>query len=65
MAIEVKASKNIHDQHLKGLRALREEKKVAGFCVVSTEARTRTVDGITIFAYADFLKQLWSGKLIE
>lgn len=65
LAIEVKSTKNVHDQHLKGLRALREEKKVANFCVVSTEANTRKVDGITIYAYADFLESLWNGSLIR
>lgn len=65
LAIEVKSSNNVHQQHLKGLRALREEKKVADFCVVSTEPGTRKIDGITVYAYADFLRDLWGGKLIR
>jgi len=62
-AIEVKAKENISPQDLKSLRALAEEKKLKRYLCVSFEARTRTVDGITILPYRKFLDELWSGAL--
>lgn len=65
IAIEVKGAQVIHDRHLKGLRALREEKKIEKFCVVSMESRSRSVDGITIYSQADFLSELWAGQILK
>ena len=62
-AIEVKATSNISDSELSGLRALREEKLVEKFYVVSTNPIKRIVDDITILPVKEFLNLLWSKKL--
>lgn len=64
LAIEVKASSNVSDSELAGLKALREEKLIEKFYVISKDPIKRTVDGITILPINDFLKLLWDKKLI-
>lgn len=60
MAIEIKATANVSDRHLKGLKALREEGMVKEYLVVSNDATERTVDGIRIMPYEKFLRMLWA-----
>ncbi len=60
-AIEVKASRRVGKQDLKGLVALGEEVPLRRKLVVCFEARARHVDGIDIVPYRDFLTQLWAG----
>ena len=64
LAVEVKAKKNVSGRDLKGLRALREEGLFAHYLVVSLEPVARTVDGIRILPWSDFLDRLWSGEWI-
>lgn len=62
-AIEVKASRTVGTQDLKGLRALREEKSnLRQYVVVSLEERVRTVEGIQILPWRIFLDRLWAGE---
>ena len=61
-AVEVKAKENVSSNDLKSLRALSEEKKMKRYLCVSLEQRARSVDGITILPYKDFLDALWSGE---
>jgi predicted AAA+ superfamily ATPase len=64
VAIEIKGVPQVHDHHLKGLRALREENVVRHAWVVSLDShRRRTADGIEIIPWQEFLKQLWSDQL--
>jgi predicted AAA+ superfamily ATPase len=65
VALEAKASANIHQDHLKGLRELKKDHpEVKRRIVVSLENRSRTTDdGIEILAYQHFMEQLWSNKL--
>jgi len=63
LALEFKATTQVLDRHLKGLKALREEGLVRDFGVVSLDPVRRTVDGITIYPWADFIKALWAGLL--
>jgi predicted AAA+ superfamily ATPase len=63
LAIEVKSSNHISEKHLKGLKALREEKIINNFCLVSFEDRTRIVDDFKIYPWQKFLQDLWKGKL--
>lgn len=63
MAIEVKATSNIGEKHLRGLKAFREEKITKRHLVVSHEKRKRLVDGIEIFPWQLFLDDLWSHGL--
>ncbi len=66
LAIEVKASAQINDRHLKGLRALKEEGLIRRFATVSLDEETRkTSDGIDIYPWRVFLKKLWSGRLFS
>ena len=59
LALEVKAKANLSSNDLKGLRALREEGKLEHYVAVTLEKRPRTVDGIRILPWSDFLDQLW------
>ena len=60
VAIEVKASGNIVDKHLKGLKALREEGIFRQYIVVCREEHPRIMDGITILPWKLFLEMLWN-----
>jgi predicted AAA+ superfamily ATPase len=64
-AIEAKATEKVHGEHLKGLRALREDYPEARrLHVVSLEAHSRlTDDGISILSVGDFTRRLWAGEL--
>lgn len=65
LAIEIKASSQVNDKHLKSLRALKEEGLVREFAVVSTDQNRRvTSDGITIWPWREFLTELWGGALL-
>jgi predicted AAA+ superfamily ATPase len=61
-AIEVKATKTVSAQDLKGLKMLKEEGRLKKYVLVCMEKETRTVDGIEILPVDIFLKKLWSGK---
>ena len=64
LAIEVKANDQISDKHLKGLRALGEEKIVSRRIVVSRDSAYRkTNDGIEIFPWREFISALWTNKI--
>ena len=63
LAIEVKSTDRVHSHHLNGLKALKEERTIKRFIVVSCDAHERTVDGIEIMPWQRFVKQLWDGEL--
>ncbi len=64
-AVEIKSAASIHDKHLKGIRALKEEGNIQNFAVVSCDRYERkTKDNITIFPWKIFLKKLWNGEII-
>jgi predicted AAA+ superfamily ATPase len=60
-AVEVKASRNVSTGDLRSLRALREEARLKRYVCACLEARPRTVDGIAVLPYGDFLDALWGG----
>lgn len=64
IAIEAKSSETITDDHLRGLRAWREEHKSSRCIIVSRIARARTVDGIEVLPLNAFLRGLWSGEFL-
>lgn len=64
IGIEVKASAQVSPQDLKGLRALQEDADLQRKIVVSSERERRTVEGIEIIPYGEFLRDLWAGKII-
>ncbi|RKY34732.1 MAG: ATP-binding protein [Candidatus Omnitrophota bacterium] len=59
LAVEVKAKSNISASDLRGILALKEERKFANYVVVSMEKYPRTVKGIQILPWKYFLAQLW------
>lgn len=63
-AVEVKASRTISSQDLKGLRALAEEKRLESYVLVCLESAARTVDGIQVLPWDDFLTRLWAGRYV-
>jgi predicted AAA+ superfamily ATPase len=60
-AIEAKATANVAGRDLRSLRALAEEKLLRRYLCVCLEPRRRTVDGITILPWREFLEELWGG----
>jgi predicted AAA+ superfamily ATPase len=65
IAIEVKGTSLVQDKHLKGLRALKEEKIFKKHIVVSLDPRARvTEDGIEILPWKKYVERLWAGDLI-
>jgi predicted AAA+ superfamily ATPase len=64
-AIEVKASRRVHEDDLRGLEALRESHRVKGRFVVCLEKEPRIVRGdIEILPWADFVVRLWNGDVL-
>lgn len=64
LAVEVKAASVIHNKHLKGLKALKEEEMIRHYILVSQEPRPQMKEGIRILPWKFFLEELWSGNLI-
>ena len=62
LAIEVKASRTVNSNDLKGLRAIKEEKKIKHYILVCLEEVPRVVDGIQILPWKIFLEELWARK---
>lgn len=64
-AVEVKAAGQVHERDLRGLKALREERRLKRPIVVCCESRPRLVEGIEILPWRDFLELLWSDKILD
>lgn len=69
LAIEVKISKQVHQQDLKGLIAFCEEHTTTKAIVVSLDERARVLQiqenlTIHILPFHDFLRKLWADELI-
>jgi len=64
-AFEVKSSENVSKGDLKGLRAIADEGAFAHRVVICREPVSRTVDGIEIVNFRDFIERLWSDRLID
>lgn len=63
MGVEVKASANVTERHLSGLRALREDVTLKHCVVVSLERLPRrTDDEILILPVNMFFERLWNGE---
>ena len=66
VAIEVKATEQVHAGHLNGLLALKEEKLIKNLIIVSLDKKTRVLEnGIVVLPWKIFLAHLWSGKYFE
>lgn len=65
LAIEIKSTSTPSPKHLKGLRALAEEKIFKRFILVCTVDQVRrTEDAIDILPWQTFLAMLWDGTII-
>lgn len=65
LALEIKGSPQIKEDHLKGLRALKEEGLIGDYAVVSLDPEERkTSDGIRIYPWEKFLRLLWEDRLL-
>jgi predicted AAA+ superfamily ATPase len=64
-AVEFKAARRIGTQHLKSLRALKDEHDPRlSILVAPSGSRRRTEDGIDIMPWSEFCDQLWSDGII-
>ncbi|MBF0360295.1 MAG: ATP-binding protein [Oligoflexia bacterium] len=64
VAIEVKSTKKIEQKHLLGLRALKEEKIIKDFYIISDDKIERvSEEGFKIIHWKKFLQKLWSGEI--
>jgi len=65
VAVEIKSTQSANDNHLKGLRAFKEEYRAKHLFLVSNDPKPRkTADGIEILPWKIFLERLWSGAVI-
>ena len=65
IAVEVKPSAPVQNQHMRGIRAFKEEQKSKRYSVVSTDPEPRkTSDGIEIMPWKYFLDNLWDNNLL-
>lgn len=60
IAVEIKASDRFHESMLDGLKALKEERKMRRYILVSRDPTPRQIDGIEVMGYQAFLDTLWS-----
>lgn len=65
VAIEFKASAEVRNQQLKGLRAFAQEHPSVKCYVVSREQFPRLVGGIEIWPVRDFLNKLWNDEVFN
>ena len=65
VAIEIKASNNINDRHLKGLKSFMEEYSVNHAILICNETLPRKIGDIWILPWAVFLEKLWAGELMN
>jgi predicted AAA+ superfamily ATPase len=65
LAIEIKGTTLVVEKHLKGIKAIQEEKIHQRFLVVSMDQSLRKMENeIEIYPWEIFLKQLWADKII-
>jgi predicted AAA+ superfamily ATPase len=65
IVVEAKSTDQPTSDHLRGLRALKEEMRIRRAILVSRVARSRkTEDGIEILPWRQFLKSLWAGEIV-
>lgn len=66
LALEIKGSKRVHEGDIRGLKALLEDGPVSKAIVVSLEKQKRKITSqITVYAWQEFLRELWEGNLFS
>jgi len=64
-AIEIKASKRVHETDLKILKILKQEYRVKKAILVCFETMPRQIDAIDILPWKIFIEKLWRGELVS
>jgi predicted AAA+ superfamily ATPase len=64
VGVEVKGVEAVASHHLRGLRALLEERRLRRALVVSLDPRPRRVEGVEILPWKSFFQRLWGGELV-
>jgi len=64
VALEVKASKNVGEHHLGGLKAFCEEYATKRNIVVSLDPHPRLSKNAHILPWREFLEKLWAGEIL-
>jgi len=65
VAVEVKATEQANEKHLKGLKIFADEYQTKRLILVSNDSLPRKVGNITIIPWRLFLEQLWAGEIIK
>jgi len=63
--IEVKSTELVNDKEIQTLKQIREELKLQRAIVVSRDKVKRKIEGVEIIPVAEFLSELWSGKIVS
>jgi predicted AAA+ superfamily ATPase len=64
IAIEVKSATKVKPDHLKGLRAIKDEGKITARYLISFDSSEKHFDGIVCMHWESFLKDLWKDQII-
>ena len=64
VAIEVKATEQASNRHLRGLKAFAEEYTVKKMILISNDPLPRLVDNMLILPWKVFIGKLWAGEII-
>jgi predicted AAA+ superfamily ATPase len=64
VAVEVKATEQASDRHLRGLKAFAEEYTVKKAILISNDPLPRMIDNILVLPWKVFLDRLWAGEII-
>lgn len=64
LAVEIKSTEHASERHMKGLRALAEERAFRKLVLVSRDPMFRHASGIDVMPWRTFLDRLWAGELI-
>ena len=65
VAVEVKGTSRVDNSDLRSIRAFQEQYRPRKAVVVSNERAARVSGELVVLPWREFLKQLWSGKIIS
>lgn len=64
IAIEIKSTENFNERMISGLKVIKDDSDIKRFILVSRDPIARTVDGIEVMFYQEFLGKLWNREFI-
>lgn len=64
LAVEIKSFDLFNEKSTRGLKELKSETKLKHYILVSRDPVRRTLDGIQVMGYEEFLERLWKNELI-